>query len=64
MLVTETFDQSGLSWLDYIERQLRYAVYVCKHGNIKMLEKGDLCVVVQGWAGGRGHSNTMRLVTV
>ncbi len=64
VLVEETFEPNKETWLDYIERQLQHAVHVCKHGNIKMLKKEDLCVVVQGWAGGRGHSNTMRLVTV
>jgi len=63
VLVKEKFTGTE-SWLEYIERQLQAAVYECKYGNIKILQKGDVCVVVQGWAGGSGHSNTMRLVVV
>ncbi len=64
VLVTERFDPSRHSWLEYTERQLEHAVDVCKTGPIVMLQNNDTCVVIQGWAGGVGHSNTMRLVTV
>lgn len=62
--VEENFDEKTMTWLEYIELQLQSAVAFCKNGPTPMLTTGDLCVVVQGWAGGSGHSNTMRLVTV
>lgn len=64
ILVKEKFDPLRQTWLEYTERQLQRAVNVCKTGPIQMLKDDDTCVVIQGWAGGRGHSNTMRLVTV
>jgi hypothetical protein len=64
VLVKETFDADKTTWLQYIERQLQVAIDSCINGPIPMLQRGDVCVVVQGWAGGHGHSNTMRLIVV
>lgn len=64
VLVTEEFDAARNSWLEYTERQLERAVNICKNGSLKLLSDGDTCVVIQGWGGGVGHSNTMRLVGI
>ena len=47
-------------WQEDVDRRLKWGIMnAIKLG---VLKKGDLVVCVQGWRGGMGHTNTIRVV--
>jgi pyruvate kinase len=68
VLVEDDYAPNEESWLEFTERKLLEAVAHCKRpaneGGRELLNDGDRLVIVQGWTGGKGQSNTLRLVSI
>ncbi|KAL1860644.1 hypothetical protein VTK73DRAFT_7228 [Phialemonium thermophilum] len=54
-------DFTKVNWQEDVDRRIKWGV--TKALELKVLNKGDTVVVIQGWRGGVGHTNTMRIVT-
>ncbi|KAG9538170.1 pyruvate kinase, partial [Aureobasidium melanogenum] len=53
-------DFKQVSWQEDVDKRLRWGI---KHAiDLGILTKGDPVVTVQGWRGGMGHTNTLRIV--
>lgn len=53
-------DFKEASWQEDVDRRLKWGIMnAIKLG---VLSKGDPVVCVQGWRGGMGHTNTLRIV--
>ena len=47
-------------WQEDVDRRLKWGI---GHGlQLGIINKGDPIVCVQGWRGGQGHTNTIRVV--
>lgn len=47
-------------WQEDVDRRLKWGI---NHGlKLGIINKGDPIVCVQGWRGGMGHTNTVRVV--
>jgi len=68
VLVENDYKPEQESWLEFTERKLLEAVGQCKRpverGGRAILHDGDRLVILQGWTGGKGQSNTLRLVSI
>lgn len=54
-------DFNSADWQEDVDRRLKWGITeAIKLGVVK---KGDKIVCVQGWRGGMGHTNTIRVVT-
>ncbi|KAL1871593.1 hypothetical protein VTK73DRAFT_1983 [Phialemonium thermophilum] len=53
-------DFSKVNWQENVDRRIQWGVE--KALKLEMISKGDTVVVVQGWRGGMGHTNTIRIV--
>ncbi|KAH0536950.1 hypothetical protein FGG08_006215 [Glutinoglossum americanum] len=49
-------------WQEDVDRRLKWGISEGK--KLGLLAKGDTVVAVQGWKGGMGHTNTLRIVSV
>ncbi|KAI9780132.1 MAG: Pyruvate kinase [Geoglossum umbratile] len=49
-------------WQDDVDRRLKWGIAEGK--KLGLLAKGDTVITVQGWKGGMGHTNTLRIVMV
>ena len=54
-------DFEKVNWQEDVDRRIRWGVENALALNV--ISKGDTIVVVQGWKGGQGHTNTIRIVT-
>lgn len=54
--------REGSSFQDYVDHRIQWCIDEVK--NINMLKKGDTVVCVQGWRGGVGNTNSLRIVVV
>ncbi|KAI5199780.1 pyruvate kinase [Aureobasidium subglaciale] len=53
-------DFKEVSWQEDVDKRLKWGI---KHAiELGILTKGDPVVTVQGWRGGMGHTNTLRIV--
>lgn len=53
-------DFNSSPWQEDVDRRLKWGIMnAIKLG---VLSKGDTVVCVQGWRGGMGHTNTLRIV--
>jgi pyruvate kinase len=53
-------DFAKVNWQEDVDKRIKWAV---KHGlELNVLTPGDTVVVVQGWKGGMGNTNTLRIV--
>ncbi|KAG6002327.1 Pyruvate kinase [Claviceps maximensis] len=53
-------DFNKVNWQEDVDKRIKWAV---NHGlELKVLSPGDPVVVVQGWKGGMGNTNTLRIV--
>ncbi|KAG5985470.1 Pyruvate kinase [Claviceps digitariae] len=53
-------DFEKVNWQEDVDKRIKWAV---NHAlELKVLAPGDTVVVVQGWKGGMGHTNTVRIV--
>ncbi|KAI9739581.1 MAG: hypothetical protein M1834_006299 [Cirrosporium novae-zelandiae] len=53
-------DFSVTNWQEDVDRRIKWGI---SHAiNLGVLGKGDSVVCIQGWKGGRGHTNTLRIV--
>ena len=48
-------------WQEDVDRRLSWGI--TEAIKLGVLKKGDPVICVQGWRGGTGHTNAMRLVT-
>ncbi|KAL8393250.1 hypothetical protein RB595_003147 [Gaeumannomyces hyphopodioides] len=53
-------DFSKVNWQEDVDRRIKWGV--SKAMDLGVLTKGDSIVVVQGWKGGMGNTNTIRIV--
>ncbi|KAJ4167579.1 Pyruvate kinase [Fusarium falciforme] len=53
-------DFSEVNWQEDVDRRIKWAVNNALE--LKVLTPGDTVVVVQGWKGGMGNTNTLRIV--
>ncbi|KAL8304881.1 hypothetical protein RB600_007987 [Gaeumannomyces tritici] len=53
-------DFSKVNWQEDVDRRIKWGV--SKAMGLGVLTKGDSIVVVQGWKGGMGNTNTIRIV--
>ncbi|KAL2755663.1 hypothetical protein ACRALDRAFT_1064305 [Sodiomyces alcalophilus JCM 7366] len=53
-------DFSKVNWQEDVDRRIKWGINLALE--LKVLNKGDTVVVVQGWKGGMGNTNTFRIV--
>lgn len=53
-------DFSKVNWQEDVDRRIKWGV--AKALELKVVSEGDTIVVVQGWKGGMGNTNTLRIV--
>ena len=53
-------DFAGVDWQEDVDKRLKWGI--SRAIQLGVLNKGDAVVCVQGWRGGRGHTNTIRVV--
>ncbi|KAM3501385.1 hypothetical protein MY10362_005602 [Beauveria mimosiformis] len=53
-------DFSKVNWQEDVDKRIKWAV--CQALQLGTLTTGDTVVVVQGWKGGMGNTNTLRIV--
>lgn len=53
-------DFSKVNWQDDVDRRIKWGIKQALA--LKVLSKGETVVVVQGWKGGMGNTNTMRVL--
>ncbi|KIW72599.1 pyruvate kinase [Phialophora macrospora] len=53
-------DFSGVDWQQDVDKRLKWGI--AQAIQLGVLSKGDSVVCVQGWRGGQGHTNTIRVV--
>ena len=47
-------------WQEDVDRRLKFGIMNAT--KLGVLSRGDVVVCVQGWRGGMGHTNTLRIV--
>lgn len=47
-------------WQEDVDRRLKYGIVNAM--KLGILTRGDAVICVQGWRGGMGHTNTLRIV--
>jgi len=53
-------DFTKVNWQEDVDRRIKWGL---SHAiGLKVLNEGETCVVVQGWKGGMGNTNTLRIV--
>lgn len=58
------FEPRKISWAAFIDQMVTYGIAACDRQGIKLLKKGDIAIVVQGWTSDSGHTNTLRVVRI
>jgi pyruvate kinase len=53
-------DFTKVNWQEDVDRRIRWGIGEAI--NLKVLSKGETVVVVQGWKGGMGNTNTLRVI--
>ncbi|KAK1768524.1 pyruvate kinase [Phialemonium atrogriseum] len=53
-------DFSKVNWQENVDKRIKWGI--TKAMELDLLNKDDTVVVVQGWCGGMGHTNTLRIV--
>ena len=53
-------DFKGVDWQEDVDKRLKWGISSAI--KLGVLNKGDAVVCVQGWRGGMGHTNTIRIV--
>ncbi|KAK4936248.1 Pyruvate kinase [Elasticomyces elasticus] len=53
-------DFAGVDWQQDVDKRLKWGI--AKAIKLGILSEGDNVVCVQGWRGGQGHTNTIRIV--
>lgn len=53
-------DFKSSSWQEDVDARLKYGINGAMQ--LGVLSKGDPVVCIQGWRGGMGHTNTLRIV--
>lgn len=53
-------DFTKVNWQEDVDRRIKWGV--AKALELKVVSRGDTIVVVQGWKGGLGNTNTLRIV--
>ncbi|KAK0519438.1 Pyruvate kinase [Tilletia horrida] len=49
-------------WQEDVDNRIKFGLAEALH--LGILEKGDTVIALQGWRGGKGHTNTMRVLSV
>jgi len=60
----QEYNASGQSWGAYIDSMVKYAILECEREGVNLVARGDVAVVVQGWAAESGHTNTLRVIRI
>ncbi|KAI0997856.1 Pyruvate kinase [Podosphaera aphanis] len=53
-------DFSSVDWQEDVDRRIKWAIFEAL--KLKVLGQGETVVVVQGWKGGMGNTNTLRVI--
>ena len=53
-------DFSNSDWQEDVDKRLKWGI--TQAIRLGVLSKGDSVICVQGWKGGKGHTNTIRVV--
>lgn len=53
-------DYEKTNWQQDVDARLKWGISQAIH--LGILSEGDIVVCVQGWRGGMGHTNTLRIV--
>ncbi|POS85718.1 Phosphoenolpyruvate/pyruvate [Erysiphe pulchra] len=53
-------DFSKVNWQENVDRRIRWAIVEAM--KLKVLNQGETVIVVQGWKGGMGNTNTLRVI--
>jgi pyruvate kinase len=53
-------DFRGADWQEDVDRRLKWGI--SQAIKLGVLKKGETVICVQGWRGGQGHTNTIRIV--
>ena len=52
------------SWGSYIDSMVKFAILESSREGLNLVQRGDVAVVVQGWASESGHTNTLRVIRI
>jgi len=52
------------SWSSYLDSMVKFAITESAREGSNLVHKGDVAVVVQGWASDSGHTNTLRVIRI
>lgn len=53
-------DFNKVNWQENVDRRIRWAIVEAM--KLKVLNQGETVIVVQGWKGGMGNTNTLRVI--
>jgi pyruvate kinase len=53
-------DFNEVPWQEDVDRRLKWGITNAM--KLGILQRGDAVICVQGWRGGMGHTNTLRIV--
>ncbi|CAO1613934.1 unnamed protein product [Sympodiomycopsis kandeliae] len=53
---------SNSRWQEDVDNRIKYGLGEALR--LGIVEKGQVCIVLQGWRGGRGNTNSLRILTV
>ncbi|KAI9247728.1 pyruvate kinase [Sporodiniella umbellata] len=56
----EELEAQNISWQEDVDRRIRWGLMEAM--KYKLVQRGDPVVVVQGWKGGLGNTNTLRII--
>jgi len=52
------------TWSGYIDSMVKYGILESSREGLNLVSRGDVAVVVQGWASESGHTNTLRVIRI
>lgn len=60
----QAFDAATSTWSQYIDSMVKFGITECSREGSNLVKRGDVAVVVQGWANQSGHTNTLRVIRI
>ena len=58
------FDPKTSTWATFIDSMVTYGIQQTQRKGERLLNKGDIAIVVQGWTAESGHTNTLRVIRI
>ena len=58
------FNPKDSTWAAFIDSMVTYGIAESQRKGERILNKGDIAIVVQGWTSQSGHTNTIRVIRI